>query len=511
VGNGPGGLKEYIEAYRTERLLQGGFIWEWCNHGLLKRDGNTSYYAYGGDFGDEPNDADFILDGLVFSDHMPSPGLIEYKKVIEPVTVSLYQNERRLKVVNHYDFNALDHLSVSWHIVEETGNTEPKNWHLPQIKPGESKVVEFPQDVTFATKPTWLTVNFCLKKDTLWAPRGHEIAWAQISLHRTEKSTIPAPISQPRTSLSIREGLGRLYITSHTSGSRYTYDLVRGDLSWSTDAAKIFHSGPQLGIYRALTQNDLGPEGPCVEWSRFRVKSTRMLIDSASWHVNDKGSISISTKVKVAPTVLEWALEATLNYTITDSSVSLHIKGDFSGTHPKYIPRLGLTVRLPRCYDAATWFGRGPGESYRDTKSSSRFGTYTATINNGLETPYEWPQENGNRVDTHWVRVHSSPPDSSYSASAGADAPSPQIKAAMDAPFSFSLRKYAMGELDRAKHPHELSELNGETELNIDYLHDGIGTASCGPGPFEGHRLEAGPFEFTTSFKLIDHKVCEIS
>ena len=100
------------------------------------------------------------------------------------------------------------------------------------------------------------------------------------------------------------------------------------------------------------------------------------------------------------------------------------------------------------------------------------------------------------------MNVHSSPGYKSYAASAGAIAPIPRIRASMDTPFSFSLRKYATAELDRAKHPHELSELDNETELNIDYAHHGIGTASCGPGAFEGHRLEAGAFEFTTTFSL---------
>ncbi|CAG8054031.1 unnamed protein product [Penicillium salamii] len=502
MGNGPGGLKEYIDAYRTERLLQGGFIWEWCNHGLLKKEGDISYYAYGGDYGDEPNDADFILDGLVFSDHTPSPGLIEYKKVIEPVTVS--QESDRLKVVNHYDFSTLDHLSASWHLVDESGSTEPQEWDLPRIEPGQTKTLDLPLAIDNLTKPTWLTINFCLKEDRVWAPMGHEIAWAQIPLHRTEDFNIPPPLRSLTPKMKLGERSGRLHITSNSSGSQFVYDLVRGNLSWSTNKGKIFHSGPLLGIYRALTQNDLGTEGPSVEWNRYRVKSTRMLIDSASWRINDNESISINTKVRVAPTVLAWAIEATLNYTITDTSIQLHIKGDCTGSRPNYIPRLGLTLRLPRHYDAATWFGRGPGESYRDTKSSSRFGTYTATIDDGLETPYEWPQENGNRVDTRWVRVHSSPQTALRSTRVVNDLPSPQVEVKMDAPFSFSLRKYAMNELDRAKHPHELSELDNETELNIDYLHHGIGTASCGPGPFEGHRLEAGPFEFTTVFSLVD-------
>ncbi|KAJ5794333.1 Glycoside hydrolase family 2 N-terminal [Penicillium paradoxum] len=505
MGNGPGGLIEYIQAYRTENHLQGGFIWEWCNHGLLKRDGDILYYAYGGDFGDEPNDADFILDGMVFSDHTPTPGLIEYKKAIEPVTLSL--KGHRLEIVNHYDFSTLDHLYVSWHIVRESGKSAATPWQLPQIMPGESKMLDLPDGVKFDSEPSWLTINFELKAATAWAPQGHEIAWAQISLFEQKKLIILPELIPTHSRLSVQEGPGRLYINSNNFSSHFTYDLIRGNLAWSTDAGKIFHSGPQLGIYRALTQNDLGAAGPCVEWDRFRVKSSRMLVESANWHANDDGSISVITNVRVAPTVLEWALESTLTYTITDSSVRLHVKGDFTGTHPKYIPRIGLTLRLPRQYDAATWFGRGPGESYRDTKSAARFGTYTASLESGLQTPYEWPQENGNRIDTRWLRIHSSPPEISYAASGGALAPLPQIEALMDTPFSFSLRKYATAELDRAKHPHELSELEGETELNLDYAHHGIGTASCGPGPFEGHRLETGPFEFTTMFCLTDLSV----
>jgi beta-galactosidase len=229
-----------------------------------------------------------------------------------------------------------------------------------------------------------------------------------------------------------------------------------------------------------------------------------MLVQSATWRSNDDGTVTIETNVRVAPTVLEWALEATLRYTITESSVNLYVKGDFSGTYPKYIPRLGLAMRLPRRYDASTWFGRGPGESYRDKKSAARFGMYTASLHDGLQTPYEWPQENGNRTDTRWARIHSSSPDISYAASAGALAPAPGIEVRMDFPFNFSLRQYSIAELDRAKHPHELSELADESELNVDFAHHGIGTSSCGPGPFEGHRLEAGPFEFTVMFRLSD-------
>jgi beta-galactosidase len=89
MGNGPGGQANYIELYRSEPLLQGGYIWEWCSHGLLKREGKLTYFAYVANFEDSPNDRDFVMDGLVFSDHSPTPGLLEYRKVIEPVTIKL--------------------------------------------------------------------------------------------------------------------------------------------------------------------------------------------------------------------------------------------------------------------------------------------------------------------------------------------------------------------------------------------------------------------------------------
>ena len=89
MGNGPGGLQDYQDAFRKFRRLQGGFIWEWANHGLLKQEQSSTYYAYGGDFGDVPNDDTFVMDGLCCSDHTPSPGLLEFKQVIAPVRAEI--------------------------------------------------------------------------------------------------------------------------------------------------------------------------------------------------------------------------------------------------------------------------------------------------------------------------------------------------------------------------------------------------------------------------------------
>jgi beta-galactosidase len=115
MGNGPGALREYQDAFHKYRRLQGGFIWEWANHGLVKQlEDGTTFYAYGGDFGDTPNDGNFVMDGVCTSAHNPGPGLIELKKVFQPVDIS--KEEDQILFINRYDFLDLRHLRAEWKV-----------------------------------------------------------------------------------------------------------------------------------------------------------------------------------------------------------------------------------------------------------------------------------------------------------------------------------------------------------------------------------------------------------
>jgi beta-galactosidase len=484
MGNGPGALVDYIEAYRGEKLLQGGFIWEWCNHGLLKREGKLAYYAYGGDFGDYPNDGDFVMDGLVYSDHTPAPGLLEYKKAIEPVTVRI--EEGKLAITNHYAFISLDHLFATWHLATEFGNEKAVVFGLPVVEAGQTALVESPVPLSTGSEAIWLTINFFLKDDTTWASKGHEVAWSQIPLFA------PGPVPLPLIStigLNIRQALSRLVLESPSSNTVFTFDCVRGNLTWATEGSKILTRGPQLSIYRAQTQNDRGSRGDGKEWNRLFLPAASMHIRSVTWKTSDDGVVIITSSIRVAPPVLNWACNAIMTYTITPTSVRIHVKGDFSGQHPEFVSRIGLTMALPKYYDQAKWLGRGPGESYRDKKAAARFGLWEASIEE-LETRYEFPQEHGNRTDTHWVRFPTS------------DADGLVLEARMETPFNFSLRRHTLEELDRALHPHELCAVE-ESILNLDYAQHGIGSGSCGPPPFEKDQLTAGPFEFTAVLQIV--------
>ncbi len=132
MGNGPGGIQEYVDAFYKYPRLMGGFVWEWANHGLrTKSPGGEEYYGYGGDFGDEPNDGHFVMDGLCFSDHTPTPGLKEWKKAIEPVQI-LSGDKHAVQITNRYDHDTLDHLRCYWSITGDSFRKIGKEVKIPK-------------------------------------------------------------------------------------------------------------------------------------------------------------------------------------------------------------------------------------------------------------------------------------------------------------------------------------------------------------------------------------------
>ncbi|KAL5335879.1 glycosyl hydrolases family 2, TIM barrel domain-containing protein [Aspergillus crustosus] len=520
MGNGPGGLKEYIELFRTHPLSQGGLVWEWANHGLLKREGDLEYYAYGGDFGDEPNDADFVMDGLTLSDHTPMPSLLEYAKIIQPVTVNLTEDGNSLVVINHYDFSDLSGLDVVWYLVQDGETTDEQELELPRVPAQENRTVELPLDKDSLTQEGWLTVEFRLPEDKVWADAGHVIAWDQLYLpgsgsgagssNSTSSSTKRSLSSRQSTnetsSFSVDQAGTNLTITSGTT--TFTFNLLQGNLTWSIADTEIFTRGPELAFYRAMTQNDEGQSGDQIEWDEAQVGTMHTQIRDVSW-TNSSTEVIVAFKVRVAPLVLEWGVEADLVYTISSDSesgpyITIHASGDFEGINtPSVVPRIGLLAVLPGDFNEVTWFGRGPGENYKDSKQAGRFGEYSSTVED-LFTHYDYPQENGNREDLRWVRVSngdvtlSARRTASSSSESGNSTSTPGLgsgSAASPNVFSFTASNYFPHDLNDAKHPHELNPLD-VTVLNLDYDNHGLGSASVGPRPFEQYQCKTEAFEF---------------
>jgi beta-galactosidase len=211
-------------------------------------------------------------------------------------------------------------------------------------------------------------------------------------------------------------------------------------------------------------------------------------VRSVTWSATPAGLV-ITVSARIAPPVLEWSVETTFTYTFTNQHVSIHVKGVPKGHNvPRTFARIGLEFGLNKITDT-TWFGRGPGESYRDKKLSQAFGTYNLPVEK-LWTPYEFPQESGNRTDVRWV---------SFSTSSSESSPSSSIKASFadQEGSSFQASHYATQDVEESKHPFELEKKKKEeTLVRLDWAHHGLGTGSCGPATLKEYELLSEEFEY---------------
>jgi beta-galactosidase/evolved beta-galactosidase subunit alpha len=463
MGNGPGGLSEYWDVFYRHDCIAGAFVWEWCDHGLRKRtpDGRE-YFAYGGDFGDQPHDANFVCDGLVFPDRAPSPGLLELKKVMEPVKVEKEGDQYRL--TNRHDFVAMDHLALSWTVtlagkVVQSGTTK-----LPAIPARKSRLVKIPHTVA----GDLLTLQFTLAHNTTWAAAGHEVAWAQFAL--------PSRVG----GLPAATGGGSLCLTGDTIiGDNFalTFDRARAVIaSWTHAGTPLLTRGPRLNLWRATTDNDRGDRGDAANWRKYRLDMLDHRVEEVTVTAE-----RITARVRVAPPQWKFGFRCEYQYTLAgNGELLLELRGVPYGAWPCPVPRIGVEFALPLACRQVQWYGRGPGESYRDTKQAQRFGLWSADLDD-LYTPYVMPQENGNRTDVQWVKF--------------ADARGTGLLAVGDPLLNFSAHRYTPLDFENAKHTIDLVPRD-EIIVHLDHQHHGIGTASCGPGPWPHHQLPAAEFHF---------------
>ncbi|NJP94737.1 DUF4981 domain-containing protein [Nonomuraea sp. FMUSA5-5] len=442
MGNGPGGLAEYQELFERYPRLAGGFIWEWIDHGLA----HPAYeYAYGGDFGEPLHDGNFVVDGLVFPDRTPSPGLIDLKKVFEPVRFEF--GDGVVRVVNHYGFTDLSHLRFTATVQAEGESLAELPLDVPAAG-GECKLPELPEGTE---GERWLTVRAVLAEDLPWAPAGHEVAWGQALLARTEPWEHVATVAfNPVT-----PGEGGELVVGGCAFDAATGRLVR---LFGTEV-----DGPRLDLWRAPTDNDRAA-GLEERWRGLGLHRLTHRVDDIS--VGDE----LVVRTRVAPAATDLGMVATYRWTF-DGGLRLLLDIEPEGNWRDPIPRLGVTMSLPGpAVDRVTWFGLGPGEAYPDTGMAARMGRWSATVES-MQTPYVYPQENGHRADVRWAELGG-------------------FRVSGEPVFGLTVRRWSALELAAARHRPDL--VAGErVYVHLDLAHQGIGTATCGPGPLPAYDLMA--------------------
>jgi beta-galactosidase len=450
MGNGPGGLSDYRALFEKYPRCQGGFIWEWIDHGLRTSVDGKEFYAYGGDFGETIHDGNFVCDGLLFSDRTPSPGMLEYIKVIEPLVI-VADGKGGVSITNRYEVLDTSHLTFRL-VTEINGEVVGSgNLPVPAIAPGETVSVELPPGIQAqqeANQPeTWATVTAELTDGTAWAEAGHRVAWGQLRLDTPAATSAPAGTGPAEGTVGI-DGITLAGITN-----------------------------ARLDVWRAQTDNDAIP-GVANAWKEYGLHRVQHRIVSTG--VKD-GAWEVVTRT--APPALQWGLISTWRWTTVDDGVLLDLNVVPGGQFPDTLPRLGITFELPKV-DQVEWFGAGPGEAYVDTRAAAAVGKYSATVDQ-LQTPYVRPQENGHRIDTRWAAL---------TGSAG----SLRIEAAPDL-FGLTIRNWTTADLENAKHTIDVIPAD-RTYVTVDLAQAGIGSNSCGPALPDKYKLHTAPTTLSIKF-----------
>jgi beta-galactosidase/beta-glucuronidase len=484
MGNGPGNLREYWDAIDAHTRLLGGCVWEWVDHGLRRHTpSGEEWFAYGGDFSDAPNDGNFCIDGLNFPDRIPHTGLIELKKVLEPVRVEPVDLQTgKVKIANRYQFASLAHLRATWSLLADDEILQQGTLPPLDTPPGGEAVITLPYRLPAARPGAeyWLNLRFTLGQETLWAPQGHEVAWAQLAL---PLETSPAPRLKAAAIPPLALEESEREITLCGEEFQLVFDREAGTFSaWHYRGRPLIAAGPRFNAWRAPTDNDVHA---AREWRKAGLDRLQHRVASVSLRQRSSQVVEIEARSTVGAYSLAPAFAVTYRYTIYGTGAVVIETQVTPRSDLPNLPRIGLEMVLPAGLDRFAWYGRGPHESYSDRKESARVGVYRGTVQEQF-VPYIMPQENGNKTEVRWAAI--------------TDARGMGLLAAGMPLLNVSARHYSLENLTRARHTFEL-ERQKETYLYLDHAQAGLGSQSCGPGPLPQYLLE--PRETTFAVRLL--------
>ena len=481
MGNGPGGLAEYEALFERYPRLAGGFVWEWIDHGILQRATSgprpgAEHFAYGGDFGEELHDGNFIADGLVFPDRTPSPALAELAKTFEPVRIAV--TGEGITVRSRLMHAPTDHLGFRWRCEDDGGEVASGVLDVGPLGPGHEKTLPLPSALkaTPAPKPgaeRWLTVSAVLAVDTPWAVAGHEVAWGQARLDHPAPP--PREPSRPPGDAPARP----------LDGGGWTLGPARFDDSGQlVRLGALDVIGPRLDLWRAPTDNDelAGDDPPAAAWRRLGLHRLRHRTCSAVAEEN-----ALSVVAHAMPAGSDVGYEVEYRWRAHDGGVRLDVIGSPIGTGEVPVPRLGIRFAVPSGLDSVSWFGLGPGESYPDSSAAQRTGLFAASVSE-LQTPYVRPQENGARRGVRRAEL------------SGSVAGRPAGLRMEGGPFILSVRPWTSEDLESAAHATDLVPDPEWLHVNLDAEHHGLGSGACGPVELPQYRLHAQRFALSVLF-----------
>ena len=467
MGNSSGGLKDYWAAFKKYPGLQGGFIWDWVDQGILLHDKRgRPFWAYGGDFGETVHDFNFNCNGMIAADRAPHPAMHEFKKLVQPIRVAARDLARgRFRIHNEQYFADMAWLKVRWQVQVEGAVRQSGTLAPMRVAPGKHR------DVTLGYKPprlrsgqeSHLTIGFVAVRKTPWCGAGHEVAWEQFRLPFSGRSAAPAA----RTSHELRVREARGSFSVRCGDRTLVFSRDRADLSsLKMRGQSLLKSGPQLCVWRAGTDNDglrgrlhSGPS-TLKSWLDAGLHDLQPA-EAVAKIACSAGAVTVRLDRALVGTDRTSPLRHRETYRVTrEGEITVTNRFELPDIVEWY-PRVGVMLRTVDGMDRLEWFGRGPHENYLDRDAGAPVGRYSGTVDEQYVREYVVPQENGHKTGVRWLRV---------------EGVRGGIMFAGSPTFECNVHHFTPSDLFACMHINEVPR-RPETVVHLDAKHSGVGTS----------------------------------
>ena len=438
MGNSMGNLQEYWDVIYSDSSIAGAAVWDWVDQGLLKKDGDIKYYAYGGDYGDKPNLDAFCINGLLAPDRTPHPHYYEVQYVYQPLL--FVQEGDSIRIINRDYFTGIDHYE---YYCEVYHNGELVTGELARIT-GDKFGIPYPF-YPYNEPELILNVYARLRQSTPWAEEGFVVAREQFIL-KPEEFWYGVSEGNAKPVKSAED------MVFTTDNGYVTINHTGALSSWIVDGKQMLQAPLEPYFWK--------PENDNQHAAHF---AERM----APWRDAAENGTVKSIRVKDHQVIVDMTLsvgaELTLTYTVkNDGRIRVDMDYRPTATDIPLIPKFGMRLRLPADLTHIEYYGRGPWENYPDRKRSAFLGRYQMPLTE-FETEYVHPQDNGCRTDVRWFCISNGEKTL-------------RIDGLLDGLQPLCIRAWDYGEenLEGVRHPHEINR-GRFVNLNIDLNIHGVG------------------------------------
>lgn len=464
MGNGPGGLQEYQDVFNKYDSIQGHFIWEWCDHGIYNPE--TEDYLYGGDFGDYPNNLNFCMDGLIYSNQEVGNGLRQYAQVIAPVRVELIGED--ICVSNRYWFTDKVDVELCINTVKDGIESKAEVLTVSNVEMGQPKRIANKNDYNCDSLICHVYLN------------GREVSVANFILNDYQ----PLLTTSSENDIKLSEKDEQILV--EIGDVAYSVNKTSGYLSGSVAGVPIFKDGVKHNYTKPLIdnhkqENEKYWDPNLIAIMQHSVRDIKI--------TETTESVTIDLVINVAPPVHNFGMNVLTKYIFNQNgTVEVEINGKQYGDYQEIIPKLGTEFKVNGDLQAVEYYGLGPVENYSDSHAASYLSTFKTTVD-GLFENYSYPQDNGNHMKTSYICLS----DSKYSLSISA----PEL--------NFSAWNYSQEHLNAAKHLSELVKSQVVT-LNLDYKVMGLGSNSWGSEVLESHQAIFDDYKYSYQIAIKEGK-----